>query len=233
MKRLTPHTGGMPYTIDHLAFLQDGLTEGVVLALSHQYDTVILSGIEESTSADGLTNILSAGHIFHQGKIYRFEGGTYGATFPYLVPAEKVIPEGNKMYEDGVTKSTYVEDIVEINATSSPNSIPVSQLENYRFGKKLRGRVTPQNYTGSNIQYRKEGNVVSLSGYCDFKTGLPTVLATLPESIRPTRNLRKQVFGFTDKVFQLQLFQSTGNVEIYCNDPHEDIVTIDISYISV
>lgn len=220
----------MPFVIDDLDFMQSGLAEGIVLALSHQYETLILSGFERTTTNGGLQNNIGAGYIFHKGKIYRFDGGSFGATYPHLQPSIEELSEGNKMYEDQTTKATYVEDVVTISQTSTAESIPVSELEDYRFGIAKQGVLLSQNHYGSKLRYHKRGSMVNIYGYIAYKAADPTLVLELPPHLISPVNIRFDCRGLTDKEFRLSV-SSAGLVNVYCDAPANDRLAVNITYI--
>lgn len=132
-KNFQGQTGGHPFNLDDLHFIEKGQNEDTLRGLSYlvggddNNSAIILSG---GTISGGFQKTIQAGYLYWNGALYSFPKTTYsesGALKAYWAIQNTVDPQGVKTYQDNSSVSTYLisEAAVQIFPSSSaPSGVP-------------------------------------------------------------------------------------------------------------
>jgi hypothetical protein len=217
MKRLkTTETGGHPFTLDDLGFIQDASADALkqlLTAFNDANDTVILSGCVVSyTSSNTIINI-TAGFISYKGEVCPVDAGSFtvAGTIPGFKPLAISIPPSAVVYENLISKDVHtLKGCLFVDITSEAESVALSLVKRIEevIQKKIEAvgewRTVPLNgsseadkYTANYTQpssiytfakYRKHGNKVEFYGAFQFSTMVEaSTVWTLPVGSRPLK----------------------------------------------
>jgi hypothetical protein len=239
----TDFQGLLPIYLDDIRFVNDGLQEqieAIIKSLTNDAPdgSFIITGCELSgTTGNGN---LSSGYVVLDGKIYRVPSQVLsdynpGQSGQYEWKIQTQIVSGGTKQPKRTTDTveTWTEEIARLQPADDgilydncPKLIG-NQLDYPWKTIALSGNFS--HVDGSALQYKRCGNVVEIRGAVENNSPYGNLIATLPQNIRPKRELMVPCMYYYGPYNYTQLTLSENGELVYGADSH-NVAIIHFNY---
>lgn len=213
MKSLNVKDGGMPFKGGSLMWLQEGLREGILAAVTPflKDDRAVIAN-ENPLNISPTLLIWESTWVVLEGELLYvpFQQISSGNESLYGIFKKELYndPSGQFLYEDGLTKDSYdvSEGEILLLSAGSGEHIPLSDLDAYLPKFLTHQKHTLLDEPGKQLEASIQGNIVTIQGVVDSSFS-----ATLPVIYRPSYDIR--VNGYATGEYNAAVtVRSTGQV---------------------
>jgi len=231
------NTGGMPFELDDLDYLQNGINEAFKDMFSAYGDSFVLTGCEVTTAVPNYN--VSAGLIVLNGEVLPFAGGSVPISLnvDYFELSITYDPAGNEVFQDTSTHDTYaIRSAVLASAGVQPSNtlaisprVTIHDIVREKAGESTASQVsdannwTPLALTGSATAIITPEYMVKDDGQVLFRgsfqtsggSGFMVAAGGLPTTARPAQN--KDFNVVLDSTYQVAVCQVQAGGGVFVN----------------